>query len=129
MPQAWREAVAGAVIIVAANGFLYPLAARMDRLHFEAGREVPPADYILEVECEPDAAPAVRALIIDALSGPAVRLTSLGRRNAETAHHLVLSAEVSAVKQDGTRLENAIRALSAEPTVRLIWGAFCQVAG
>ena len=30
---AWREAVAGAVIIVAANGFLYPLAARMDRLH------------------------------------------------------------------------------------------------
>ena len=45
----------------------------MDRLHFEAGREVPPADYILEVECEPDAAPVVRAMIIDALSGPAMR--------------------------------------------------------
>ena len=43
-----------------------------------------------------------------------------GWRNAETAHHVVLSAEVSAVKRDDTRLENAIRALSAEPTVRLV---------
>ena len=50
---AWREAVAGAVIIVAANGaFLYPLAARMDRLHFQAGREVTPVDYTLEVVCQ-----------------------------------------------------------------------------
>jgi len=27
----WREAVAGAAIIIAANTFLHPLAARMDR--------------------------------------------------------------------------------------------------
>ena len=117
---AWREAVAGAAIIVAANGFLYPLAARMDRLHFETGREVPPADYILEVECEPDAAPAVRAMIIDALSGPGMRLKSLGWRNAETPHHVVLSADVSAVQRDDRRLENAVRTLSAEPAVRLV---------
>lgn len=74
----------------------------------------------MEVECARDAAPAVRAVIIDVLSEPVMRLTSLGWRNAETARHVVLSAEVSAVKRDDTRLENAIRALSAEPTVRLV---------
>ena len=74
----------------------------------------------MEVECARDAAPAVRAVIIDVLSEPGMRLTSLGWRNAETPHHVVLSAEVSAVKRDDTRLENAIRALSAEPTVRLV---------
>ena len=81
---AWREAVAGAVIIIAANGFLYPLAARMDRLHSEVGREVQATDYTLEVECERNAAPDVRSMIIDVLTGPAMRLKSLGWRDAET---------------------------------------------
>jgi putative Mg2+ transporter-C (MgtC) family protein len=44
----WRESVAGAAIIIAGNGFLHPLAARMDRLHFQTGRDVPPADYVVE---------------------------------------------------------------------------------
>jgi putative Mg2+ transporter-C (MgtC) family protein len=44
----WRESIAGAAIIVAGNGFLHPLAARMDRLHFQTGRDVPPADYVVE---------------------------------------------------------------------------------
>jgi uncharacterized membrane protein YhiD involved in acid resistance len=34
----WREAIAGAAIIIAGNVFLHPLAARIDRLHFESGR-------------------------------------------------------------------------------------------
>lgn len=81
---AWREAVAGAVIIIAANGFLYPLAARMDRLHSEVGREVQATDYTLEVECERNAVPDVRSMIIDVLTGPAMRLKSLGWHDAET---------------------------------------------
>ena len=59
-------------------------------------------------------------IIIDALSGPGMRLKSLGWRNAETPQHVVLSADVSAVQRDDTRLENAVRTLSAEPTVRLV---------
>lgn len=117
---AWREAVAGAAIIIAANGFLYPLAVRMDRVHFQAGREVPPVDYILEVVCQRDAAPAVRTMLNDVVSGAAWRLKSLGRRDAETPQQIVLSAEVSAVKRDDAHLENAVRVLSAEPTVRLV---------
>jgi putative Mg2+ transporter-C (MgtC) family protein len=101
----------------------------MDRLHFETGREVPPADYILEVECERDAVAAVRAIIIDALTGPALRLKSLGWRNADTPQQLVLSANVSAPKRDDTHLENAVRALSAEPAVRLVkWSAKNEAA-
>lgn len=52
---AYREAITGAVIIIAANGFLHPLAIRMDRTRFSAGRENPPADYVFEVGCEDDA--------------------------------------------------------------------------
>ncbi len=117
---AWREAVAGAAIIIAANGFLYPLAARMDRVHFQTGREVAPADYLLEVVCERDAEPAVRALIVDAVTGPGLRLKSLGRRDAETPHEVVLSADVSAARRDDAQLESAVRALSAQPTVRSV---------
>lgn len=121
---AWREAVAGTVIIVAGNGFLYPLAARMDRLHFETGREVPPTDYILEVVCERDAAPAVRALIADAVTGPGFRLKSLGWRDAEAPNEAVLDAEIFTAKRDDTHLENVIRTLSAEPPIRSVrWSA------
>jgi putative Mg2+ transporter-C (MgtC) family protein len=126
---AWREAVAGAAIIVAGNGFLYPLAARMDRLHIETGREVPPADYILQVFCDRTAEAAIRALLADAVSGPGLRLRSLGRGDTEATHEVELSAEVSAAKRDDTRVEGAVRALSAEPTVRLArWSTKKQAA-
>ena len=35
----WREAVVGAVIIVASNGLLYPLAKWIDRRPAKPGRE------------------------------------------------------------------------------------------
>ena len=126
---AWREAVAGAVIIIAANGFLYPLAARMDRLHSEVGREVQAADYILEVECERNAAPAVRSMIVDALTGPTLQIKALGWRNAEAPEQVVLSADVSATKRDDLHLENAVRAVSGEPSVRVVrWSAKNEAA-
>ena len=126
---AWREAVAGAVIIVAANGLLYPLAARMDRLHSEVGREVQAADYILEVECERNAAQAVRSMIIDALTGPTLQIKALGWRNAGTPEQVVLCADVSAAKRDDSHLENAVRAVSGEPAVRVArWSAKNEAA-
>lgn len=117
---AWREAVAGAVIIVAANGFLYPLAARMDRLHFEAGREVTPVDYVLELVCQRDAELAVRAKLVEAVTGPGIRLKSLGWRHAEEPNEVVLNADVAAAERKDAQLENAVRALSTEPTVRAV---------
>lgn len=126
---AWREAVAGAVIIVAANGFLYPLAARMDRFHSEVGREVQHADYTLEVECERDAVPAVRSMIVDALTGPTLQVKALGWRNAETPEQVVLSVDVSVTKRDDSHLEKAVRTVSGEPAVRVVrWSAKNEAA-
>jgi putative Mg2+ transporter-C (MgtC) family protein len=73
----------GAVIIVATNGFLYPLAARMDRLHFQAGREVTPVDYILEVACQRNAEPVVRSKLIEAVTAPGLMLKSLAQRDGD----------------------------------------------
>jgi putative Mg2+ transporter-C (MgtC) family protein len=116
----WREAVAGAVIIIAGNGFLHPLAARMDRLHFQTGREVPPADYVVDVVCRGGAESAVRALMIQAVSGPGVQLKSLRSTDTATPGDIALRAETSATKRDDTRLENAVRALSSEQAVRSV---------
>jgi putative Mg2+ transporter-C (MgtC) family protein len=115
---AWREAVAGAAIIVAGNGFLHPLAARMDRLHFEAGREHPPVDYLVEVVCRRDALDAVRALLVDAVGGPGFRLNSISLRDTDTPSEVQLRAQVRTVRRDDARVQDAIRRLAAEATVR-----------
>jgi putative Mg2+ transporter-C (MgtC) family protein len=117
----WRESVAGAAIIIAGNGFLHPLAARMDRLHFQAGRDVPPADYVLEVECRGDAESAVRALIMQTLSGgPGVQLKSLRSTDTETPGEIALRAEMSAARRDDTRMENALSVLSSQAAIRSV---------
>jgi putative Mg2+ transporter-C (MgtC) family protein len=117
---AWREAVAGAVIIVATNGFLYPLAARMDRQHFQAGREVTPVDYILEVVCQRNAEPVVRSKLIGAVTAPGLRLKSLAQRDGDARNEVVLSADVAAAERQDARLEGAVRTLSAEPVVSAV---------
>jgi putative Mg2+ transporter-C (MgtC) family protein len=116
----WRESVAGAAIIIAGNGFLHPLAARMDRMHFQTGRDVPPADYVVEVVCRGDAEAAVRALTIQAVSGPGVQLKSLASTDADTPGEIGLRAEMSAARRDDTRLEDTVRVLSSEPAVRSV---------
>ena len=117
---AWREAVAGAVIIVAANGFLYPLAARMDRLHFQAGREVTPVDYTLEVVCQRHAESGIRSKLIEAVTAPGFMLTSLARRAADAPDEVVLSADVASAERQDVRLESAVRTLGAEPVVSVV---------
>src|ERR1700722_14570300 len=117
---AWREAVAGAAMIIAANGFLYPLAARMDRLHFQAGREVTPVDYTLEVVCQRNAESAVRSKLIEAVTAPGVMLTSLARRNADAPNEVVLTADVAAGERQDARLESAVGALGAEPVLSAV---------
>jgi putative Mg2+ transporter-C (MgtC) family protein len=115
---AWREAVAGAAIIVAGNGFLHPLAARMDRLHFEAGRELPPVDYRVEVTCQREALGVVRASLVDAVRGSGLRLNAISLRDTDTPNEVQLRAQVRTAKRDDARVENVIRRLAAEAMVR-----------
>ena len=116
----WKEAVAGAAIIVAGNGFLHPLAARMDRLHFNAGREVPPADYLLEVVCGADAETAMRARIAQSITRPSFHLKSLRSVDTGIPNEVQVRAELSADQRDDAVLDTAVGALSAEPAVRAV---------
>ena len=116
----WREAITGSAIIIAGNGFLYPLAKRMDRARIRFGRETPPADYVFEVECDADAAAAVRALIMQLIAGSDLQLKSLRSVTATTADAVRLVAALSAATRDDTTLEDAARTLSVEPNIRSV---------
>jgi putative Mg2+ transporter-C (MgtC) family protein len=114
---AWREAVAGAAIIVAGNTFLHPLAERMDRLHSEVGRDLPPVDYRVEGVCRREAADAIRASLVAAVGG-GFRLNSFSVRDTDAPDEVRLRADVATAKRDDTQVEGAVRELAAQPTVR-----------
>jgi putative Mg2+ transporter-C (MgtC) family protein len=117
---AYGEAIAGAVIIIAANGFLHPLAIRMDRVRFSTGRENPPADYVFEVICEDDAEIAINSQIVGAVTRPGFQLKSLRSFDTSTPNQVQVRAELSADNRDDTRLENAVSLFSAEPKVKAV---------
>lgn len=125
----WREAIAGAAIILAGNGFLYPLAVRMDRLHVTTGREVPPAEYLVEVVCAADAETALRPLIVRTLTVSGFHLKSLRSVDTGVSNEREVRAELTAVRRDDTVLDGAVGALSAEPAVRAVRWAIRGEAG
>jgi putative Mg2+ transporter-C (MgtC) family protein len=125
----WREAIAGAGIIIAGNTFLHPLAARMDRAKTKAGREIPPADYVFEVECPAEEEARVRVLLLDALRTPGLQLKSIRSVGATTPNEIGLRAELSAPTRQDEVLENAVRAMSMDPDVRSVrWSTLHEAA-
>jgi putative Mg2+ transporter-C (MgtC) family protein len=116
----WREAITGAAIIIAGNGLLFPLAKRMDRARTKFGRDVPPADYVLEVECDADAESAVRALLIQAVTRGDLQLKSLRSVATAMPDWVHLSAEVSAATRDDTVMADAMTLISVESSVRSV---------
>jgi putative Mg2+ transporter-C (MgtC) family protein len=116
----YREAVTGAVIVIAANGFLHPLAARMDRIHFRAGRDNPPAEYVLEVVCKGEAEAAIRAVILRSITRPGFQLKSLRSFDTTTPNEVQVRAELSAAVRDDKLLEDAVSRLTLEPQVSAV---------
>jgi putative Mg2+ transporter-C (MgtC) family protein len=114
----WREAFAGAVAIVVANLVLYPLANRMDRLHFDAGREIPPTSYQFEVLCQATAVDAVRERMIEILSAPHFRMRSIGAFAATAPGEVKLRTELQCSTRDDPHLEKAVQVITDEPAVR-----------
>ena len=57
--------------------------------------------------------------MLDAAAGAGLRLKSVGWRDTETPDEVMLSADVSASGRDDAHMEGAVRALGAEPTVRV----------
>jgi putative Mg2+ transporter-C (MgtC) family protein len=114
----WREASAGAAIVILANGLLYPLGRRMDRVRFQPGRDEPPADYRFDVVCRAEAIDRVRARVIDVLADTDFQLKSIGAVDTSARDETGLTARLTADRRDDGQLEKAVRLASAEPGVR-----------
>jgi putative Mg2+ transporter-C (MgtC) family protein len=113
----WREAITGAVIIVAANGFLFPLASRMDRARLWGGRENPAADYLVEVVSGREAEAEVRAVIVSAASRPGFQINSLRSSATSASGDVEVRAELSTATRDDAEIERALSAVNTDPRV------------
>ncbi|KAA0085536.1 MgtC/SapB family protein [Mycolicibacterium sp. P9-64] len=113
----WREAIAGAAIVVAANWFLQPLASRMDRAHKDGVRDVAPADYVIEVECGRQVEAEIKSLIARAMPRPAFQLRAVRTRPAHAAEQVELQAEFETAARHDDDAEDAVLALSQQPGV------------
>ncbi|MBJ7340362.1 MgtC/SapB family protein [Mycolicibacterium sp.] len=113
----WREALTGTVVIIAANGFLFPLATKMDRAHLWGGRENPAADYLVEVVCGAEAEAEVRSTIVGAASRPGFQLNSLRSSTDSSTGEIDVRAEVSTLTRDDADVETAFGAVNGDPRV------------
>lgn len=112
----WREALASAVIVVAVNLFLHPLAETMDRRRSWGGREHPPVHYLLTVVCREDHDTDIRALLVQAVSDSHLQLTSM-RSVAADGGKREIAAGVSALARDDAVLENIVGVLAVDARV------------
>ena len=125
----WREAIAGAAMVIAGNTFLHPLARRMDQARSHAFREIPPADYVLEAECTSDTESRVRSLVIEALAQTSMQLKFVRSFGTTAADVVQVRAELSTPTRDDTALEQAVRTLSLDPDVKSVrWTALNDAA-
>ena len=113
----WREATAGAAIIVAANWFLQPLAGRMDRVHGKGGRDAAPADYLFEVVCGRQVEAEVKALVAQVMPRPQFQLRGVRALPAHAAEQLELQADYETTARNDAAAEDAVRTLSQQPGV------------
>ncbi|BBZ30804.1 putative Mg2+ transport P-type ATPase C MgtC [Mycolicibacterium madagascariense] len=126
----WREAVTGAIVIVTANGLLFPLASRMDRARLWGGRETHAADYLVELRCADDAEARVRAAITGVVKTAGLQLNSLRSETTNGLGEVVVRAELSAVTRDDAALEDAFQPVNAEPGVTsFLWSAEAPRSG
>lgn len=112
----WREAIAGAVIIVGGNLFLQPLARRMDVRSGRGATEESPG-YTVEVVCRTGLGEQVRRRLTAALGGAGLSLTSFASTRLATSDEVVLRAEVAGTAADQPRLESVLTELGSDEAV------------
>jgi putative Mg2+ transporter-C (MgtC) family protein len=114
----WREAIAGATVVVAGNWFLQPLANHMDRRHAKDGsREATPSDYILETVCLRAVEAEIKELLASCMPSPRFRLRSVRTHPAHAADQVDLQASFSTADRDDLVAEDAVRTLAQRPGV------------
>lgn len=112
----WREAIAGAAIVVFGNLFLQPLARRMDLRSGRAAKEPSPG-YAVEVVCRTSTADEMRRLLMRTLGEAGFTLTALGSTRLSASDETVLHAEVTVTGGDQPRLESVLTELGADEAV------------
>jgi putative Mg2+ transporter-C (MgtC) family protein len=115
----WREAIAGAIVVVTGNWFLQPLANRIDRRRHRRGasRETTPSDYVLEAVCLREVEAEIKSLLDRCMPSPGFRLRSVRTHPAHAADQLDLQATFHTADRDDQAAEEAVRALAQRPGV------------
>lgn len=117
----WREAIAGATIVVAGNWFLQPLAHRIDRRRHTAGdaSQTMAAEYTLEVVCHRETEGDMKTLVARVMPAPQFRLRWLRAVPTHGADQVDLEAGYATASRDDHAAEEAVRTLSQRPGVTL----------
>ncbi|OBB57911.1 hypothetical protein A5757_18985 [Mycobacterium sp. 852013-51886_SCH5428379] len=112
----WREAIAGAAIVVFGNLFLQPLARRMD---LRSGRSAAEAAfaYTVEVVGPRDAGEHLRALLRTALHEAGLKVTAMSSSVRIAADEMLVRADVAAGSDVGTELETAVSTVATDVQV------------
>lgn len=119
----WREALAGAVIVVTGNWFLQPLGARMDRAHARGGRDAASATYQVSLVCSTRVQAEMKALIARALPSPQFQLRAMHTLPVHAADQTELRADYTTAERADQLAEDAIHTLSQRPDVTSVrWG-------
>ena len=113
----WREAVAGAAIIVAGNWFLQPLGNRMDRSHGEGGRDVSSAEYLLDVVCARRVETEVKAMLAQTMPRPQFQLRAVSALPTRAPDDVELRAVYATAARNDEVAEDSVRTLSQHPGV------------
>ncbi|WP_422745347.1 MgtC/SapB family protein [Mycobacterium sp. WMMD1722] len=119
----WREAIAGAAIVVFGNLFLQPLARRMDiRSGRNAAEEA--STFTIEVACPRDSGEQVRALVGSALGSAELTVTAISSAVRAADDETVVRADVSTGAGGEAGVEAAVSELATDPRVRAArWSA------
>jgi putative Mg2+ transporter-C (MgtC) family protein len=112
------EASIGAVLIVAANVVLRPVARRIARGPLGDDTEVPTA-YHLHVTCRDEDEPRIRALVVQSLSGAEFSLHWI-RSEDQPDGRVRVSACVATAARNDSYLERSVARFSVETTVSAV---------
>jgi putative Mg2+ transporter-C (MgtC) family protein len=89
----------------------------MDRVHKESGRDVTPADYVLEVVCGRQVEAEIKALVAQAMPRPQFQLRAVRSLPAHAAEQVEVQADYGTAVRHDQDAEDAVRTLSQQPGV------------
>lgn len=116
----FAAAAGGTVAVIAANVLLRPLSRALDR-HRALGVEPGPTEYRFEVRCRVEAESEVRALVLEAITGPDLTIRSISAEDLVEENEVRLVAVVVSEDRNDRAIEHALADVvtaSAVTTVR-----------